>query len=173
MKRCLLAIGLAGSGLLGAVPLAAAEGVELTTRVSGVVESVLVEPGQRVTKGSVLLRLDDVVLKARVDEATADAARAQADADDAQREQARAQELFDRTVSSTSELEAATLRAGRAQAALAATQARLTIARKNLADAELRAPFDGVVKLVPGAPGSVVAADCQPRPLVVLDRIRR
>jgi Multidrug resistance efflux pump len=173
MKRGLLAATLAGATQLVALAPAAAEDVELTTRVSGVVESVLVEPGQRVAKGSVLLRLDDTVLRARLDEATAEAARAQADADDAGREQGRAQELFDRTVSSSSELEAAALRLARAQAALAAAQARLAIARRNLADAELRAPFDGVVKSVPGAPGSVVAADCQPRTLVVLDRTRR
>jgi multidrug resistance efflux pump len=42
------------------------------------------------------------------------------------------------------------------------------IAKKNLGDAELKAPFSGVVSSVPGGPGTVVTADCQPKPLVIL-----
>jgi RND family efflux transporter MFP subunit len=163
------AIALAGLSLLGASPLWAADAVELTTRVSGVVETVLVKPGQRVKKGAVLLRLDLTVLQARLDEAAAENARAQADEADAKRELERAQELFDRTVSSATEFEAAALRHARTQAALSAAQARRVIAQKNLQDAELKAPFDGVVSAVPGGPGTVVAADCQPRPLVIMN----
>ncbi|MBD3811063.1 MAG: efflux RND transporter periplasmic adaptor subunit [Betaproteobacteria bacterium] len=170
MNQRMAAIALAGLSLLGTNPLWAADKVELTTRVSGVVESVLVKPGQRVKKGAVLLRLDRTILQARLEEATADHARAQADEADAKREQGRAQELYDRTVSSTSELEAAELRYARAQAALSAAQARRVIAQKNLADAELKAPFDGVVSAIPGGAGTVVVADCQPKPLIVLSR---
>lgn len=170
MNQRMAAIALAGLSLLGTNPLWAADKVELTTRVSGVVESVLVKPGQRVKKGAVLLRLDRTILQARLEEATADHARAQADEADAKREQGRAQELYDRTVSSTSELEAAELRYARAQAALSAALARRVIAQKNLADAELKAPFDGVVSAIPGGSGTVVVADCQPKPLIVLSR---
>jgi RND family efflux transporter MFP subunit len=169
MKQRMAAMALAGLSLMGVSPLAAADTVELTTRVSGVVETVLVKSGQRVKKGAVLLRLGKTVLQARLDEATAEHARAQADEADAKRELGRAQELFNRTVSSTSELDAATLRYARAQAVLAAAAARRVIAQKNLDDAELKAPFDGVVSAVPGGPGTVVAADCQPKTLIVLN----
>lgn len=155
------------TGLIS-VPSWAADGVELTTRVSGVVESVLVKSGQQVKKGSVLLRLDATVLRARLDEASAEIERAEADEADARRDFDRARELFNRTVSSTSELDTATTRHARAQAALAAAKARRAIAQKNLDDAELKAPFDAQVTAIPGMPGTVVAADCQPRPLVVL-----
>lgn len=168
MKQRMVILALAGTGLAVSSPLWAADKLELTTRVSGVVEAVLVKPGQRVKKGAVLLRLDKTVLQARLDEALAEFARAQADEADAKREQGRAQELYDRTVSSTSELEAAELRYARARAALTASRAHRVIAQKNLADAELRAPFDGVVSAVPGEPGTVVTADCQPKPLIVL-----
>lgn len=164
-------MGIWTTGLIGlavATPAWSAEGTALTTRVSGVVEQVLVKAGQRVSKGTVLLRLDKTILQARLDEAAAEHARAQADEADAKRDMDRVQELFDRTVSSTSELDAATLRYARAQAAFNATQARKKIAEKNLSDAELKAPFDGVVSSVPGAPGTVVAADCQPKTLVIL-----
>lgn len=158
---------LAGGAMLMAMPGWAAD-IALTTRVSGVVDQVLVKAGQRVSKGTVLLRLDNTILQARFDEAAAELARAQADEADAKRDLERMQELFDRTVSSTTELDASNLRYTRAQAALSAAQARRVIAQKNLSDAELRAPFDGVVSAVPGAPGTVVAADCQPRTLVLL-----
>ena len=173
MNQRMAAMALAGLSLVGMSPLWAADKVELSTRVSGVVEAVLVKPGQRVKKGAVLLRLDKTVLQARLEEAQAEQARAQADEADAKREQGRAQELYDRTVSSTSELEAAQLRYARAKAALSAAQARRVIAQKNLADAELKAPFDGVVNAVPGGPGTVVAADCQPKPLIILNPDQR
>jgi RND family efflux transporter MFP subunit len=169
MKQRMMAVTLAGICLGSAGPLWAAERVELTTRVSGVVEEVLVKPGQRVKKGAVLLRLDKTVLQAQLDEAAAEQARADADEGDARRELERAEELFNRTVSSASELEAATLRHARAKAALSGAKARLVIAQRNLADAELKAPFNGVVKSVPGGPGTVVTADCQPKTLVILN----
>jgi RND family efflux transporter MFP subunit len=168
MKQRMAAMALAGICLGSAGTLWAAERVELTTRVSGVVETVLVKPGQRVKKGAVLLRLDKTVLQAQLDEATAEQALAQADEEDAKRELERAKELFDRTVSSTSELEASTLRHARAKAALSRANARRVIAKKNLSDAELKAPFEGVVNSIPGGPGTVVTADCQPKALVIL-----
>ena len=168
MKRNIVAIALVGLSLGGTSPLWAADKLELTTRVSGVVEEVQVKPGQRVKKGTVLLRLGRTVLQAHLDEATAEHARAQADEADARRELDRAQELFNRTVSSTSELDAATLRHARAQANLAAAGARRAIAQKDLKDAELKAPIDGVVSALPGGPGTVVTAECQPKTLVVL-----
>lgn len=169
MNQRMVAIAVAGLSLVGTSPLWAADKVELTTRVSGVVDTVLVKPGQRVKKGAVLLRLDKTILQARFDEATAEHARAQADEADAKRELDRAKELFNRTVSSTSELDAATLGHARAQSALSVALARRTIAQKNLQDAELKAPFDGVVSAVPGGPGTVVVVDCQPKPLVILN----
>ena len=173
MKRCIARMALAGLILGGASPLRAADKLELTTRVSGIVAEVLVKPGQRVKKGTVLLRLGKTVLQARLDEAMAEHARAQADEADARRELDRAQELFNRTVSSTSELEAATLRHARAQADLTAAGARRVIAQKDLDDADLRAPVDGVVSALPGGPGTVVTADCQPKTLVILSPGRR
>jgi RND family efflux transporter MFP subunit len=168
MKLGVLAVALAGWGVMAASSLWAADEIPLTTPVSGVVEKVFVKPGQRVRKGMLLLRLDKTILQARVDEANAEEARAQAEENDAKRELDRAQELFDRTVSSVTELDAAGLRHARAQAALATASARRVIANKNLNDAELRAPFNGVVSSVPGMPGTVVTAECQPKTLVVM-----
>ncbi len=144
--------------------------IELSTRVSGVVEEVLVRAGQSVKKGAVLVRLNKVIYQAQVDEASAEGERLRAEEAEAKRDLDRAQELYSRTVSSTTELDAARLRHTRAKSALNVAEARLTIAKKNLLDTELRAPFNGVVAALPAAPGVVVAADCQPRVLVVMRR---
>ena len=155
-------------GLLASNALAA--DVELSTRVSGVVEDVYVQPGQSVKKGAVMLRLNKVIYQAQVLEAGAETERLRAEAAEAKRDLDRAEELYSRTVSSTTELDSAKLRHTRAQSALTVAEARATIAKKNLADTELKAPFNGVVAAVPAAPGVVVASDCQPRALIVLRR---
>lgn len=144
--------------------------IELSTRVSGVVEDVYVKPGQNVKKGTVLLRLNKVIYQAQVQEAGAESERLRAEAAEAKRDLDRAEELYSRTVSSTTELDSAKLRNTRAQSALTVAEARAIIAKKNLSDTELKAPFSGVVAAVPAAPGVVVASDCQPRALVVMRR---
>lgn len=144
--------------------------IELSTRVSGVVEEVMVKAGQSVKKGAVLLRLNKVIYQAQVDEASAEGDRLRAEEAEAKRDLERGQELYSRTVSSTTELDAAKLRYTRAKSALTMAESKLTIAKKNLLDTDLRAPFNGVVAAVPAAPGVVVAADCQPRALVLMRR---
>ena len=156
-------------GSLFSVAVQAAD-IELTTRVSGVVEEILVKSGQRVKKGTVLLRLNKTIYQAQVDEAGAEGERLSAEEAEAKRDLDRAQELYSRTVSSTTELDAAKLRYTRAKSALTIAEARLIIARKNLMDTELRAPCNGVVATLPAAPGVVVAAECQPEVLVVMRR---
>ncbi len=164
------------SALLLACSLAAAswaaDRVPLTTPVSGVVKEVYVQVGQRVKKGDKLLALDDTRLKARVMEAEAGFTRYKQEAEEADRELKRAEELFDRGVSSTTEFDAVKLRHVRAAANLREAEARLIIARKNLDDSVLRAPFDGVVKAREAEPGMYVAAELKPPTLILLGKIR-
>lgn len=150
----------------------AADRVKLTTPVSGVVKEVYVQAGQKVKKGDKLLALDDTRFKARVMEAEAGLMRVKQEAEDAEREFRRAQELFDRGVSSTTEFDAARLKHARATANAREAEARLIIARKNLEDSVLRAPFDGVVKVREAEPGMYVPAELNPPTLVILGKIR-
>lgn len=140
--------------------------VDLSVPVSGVVQSVHVQPGQRVKPGEPLLSLDQTPFLAGVAEARADADRYAEEAADAKRELERAEELYARTVSSTSELDASKLRHARALALSAAAHARLERARWQLAATELRAPFPAIVLDRKVEPGAVVAAQCQP-PLLI------
>ena len=144
--------------------------VSLTLPVAGVVEQVNVQAGQTVKKDELLAALNFTLFKATVAEARADLDRLTQEEADATRDLDRVKELYARTVSSTTELDAAKLRHARAQAGLAAAQARVEKARRLLAESELRAPFDGVVLARHGEPGLVITIPCQPAAVVSLAR---
>ncbi|MGE5027085.1 MAG: efflux RND transporter periplasmic adaptor subunit, partial [Betaproteobacteria bacterium] len=137
-------------------------------RVSGIVREVAVSAGEWARKGQVLLVLDAAIYQARVAESRAAVARFREETAEAQRELGRTQELYDRTVISTSELDRAKLRHARARAQLDGAQARLREEQKNLEDTVLRAPFDAVVVARLAEPGQNVAVGLQPQPLLVL-----
>ena len=139
--------------------------VSLAMPVSGVVESVAAQPGQRLKKGDLLATLHPTLFKAGVAEAKAEADRLALEEADAQRDLERVTELYARTVSTTTELDAAKLRHARATAALAVARARLEKARRQLEESELRAPFDVVILARLAEPGLVAATPCQPNPL--------
>jgi len=142
--------------------------VELSTPVSGVVQAVNVAAGERVKKGQLLLQLDDRVYAGREEEAAAAVARQQEEASEAQRDLQRVQELYDRSVISTSELDQAKLHQARTAARLKEARARHKQAAKNRADSVLRAPFDALVVARLAEPGQAVAAGLQPQTLLVV-----
>jgi RND family efflux transporter MFP subunit len=150
----------------------AADSVRLTTPVSGVVKAVFVEPGQRVRKGDKLLALDELRYQAKLMEAEAGVMRAKQEAEEAEKDLKRAEELYARGVSSTTELDAVKLRHVRAGASLKEAQARQVIAQKNLDDTVLRAPFDGVVKSREAEPGMFVPAELNPPVLLILNKAK-
>lgn len=142
--------------------------VELSTPVSGVVQAVNVAVGERVKKGQALLQLDDRVYAGRMEEAAAAVTRYQEESAEAERDSQRVQELYDRSVISTSELDQAKLRQARAVAQLKESRARHKQDAKNRADTQLRAPFDALVVARMAEPGQAVAAGLQPQPLLVV-----
>lgn len=144
--------------------------VTLAMPVSGVVEAVMASPGQHVKKGELLATLNPILFKAGVAEAKADADRMTAELADAQRDLDRVKELYARTVSATTELDAAQLRFDRSSSAMAGAHARLEKARHQLEQSELRAPFDAIVLERIAEPGLVAATPCQPNPLFSLAR---
>ncbi|MEN6585404.1 MAG: efflux RND transporter periplasmic adaptor subunit [Sulfuricella sp.] len=142
--------------------------VELSTPVSGVVQTVNAKPGDRVKKGQALLQLDDRIYAARAEEAAAAVARQKDEAAEAQRDLKRVQELYDRSVISTTELDQARLRQARAAAQFREAQARYKQEAKSRADSVLRAPFDALVVARMVEPGQAVAAGLQPQALLAL-----
>ncbi len=144
--------------------------VTLTLPVSGVLENVVAQPGQRVMQGELLASLEPALFKIGVAEARADLDRFGEEHADAGRDLERVRELYARTVASTTELDAARLRFARAEAGLAAAQARVERARRLLADSELRAPFDAQVLIRHGEPGLVITSQCQPAAVFTIAR---
>lgn len=170
----LAAICLATSTMLSAAEYPAALDwsgrVALTLPASGVLENVIAQAGQRVAKGELLANLDAVLFKTGVAEARADMDRLTEEHAEATRDLERVQELYARTVASTTELDAARLRHARVNSGLAAVQARVERARRLLADAELRAPFDAVILQRHAEPGQVIASQFQPAAVFTVAR---
>ena len=131
---------------------------DLGFRVSGKVLERLVDAGQTVKRGQLLMRLDPIDLKlaaqARQDAVTAARARAQQTAQDAERYR----DLRGTGAISASAYDQARAAADAARAQLSAAEADADVARNATGYAELVADGDGVVMETLAEPGQVVSA---------------
>jgi RND family efflux transporter MFP subunit len=123
--------------------VAARERATLAARIAATLVELPFREGQRVVKGSVVVRLDDTALRAA--EAAAESAAKAADID-----LARIETLLAKNAATARERDEAMARAAAARAAVLG-------ARDSLSYAVLRAPFDGVVASRPVHVGDVVA----------------
>ena len=127
----------------------AANGVDLTAEVTGVVKEIQFTANQSVKQGDVLVRLDDEVQRA-------DLAAAQSQLDLNEQALQRAQELQTRGVGSQSALDSA-------QAAATASISQVAKLQAVVNQKQLRAPFDGTIGIPQidlgeyVSPGQVVA----------------
>ncbi len=152
--------------------------VDVGSELSGIVDQVLVDDNDRVTRGQVLAQLDlsklrDAVERSRASLAAAEAQvlQAQATVAEARAELARYQqvaELSGGKVPSRSEMDSAEARMKRAQADEASARASVTQTRAslhsdetNLQKASIRSPIDGIVLARAVEPGQTVAAAFQ------------
>lgn len=117
----------------------------LSAEVDGLVADVLVDEGDQVTAGQVLIRLRTTPTQLALEAALAEHARAKAGAQlAALREQRNAELLVSQMVpEETYDIAAAELSANQAQVASAA--ARVAMVRDELKRHEIRAPFDAVI----------------------------
>lgn len=173
MRRIVLAGGLWMVSALAAAEAPSgsvewARQIELGVPVSGIVETVAAEEGQRVTKGALLMSLEQIPFEADYRSARARAEGAGADFAEQERALKRAHELYDRGVTSTVELDQAKLAASQARARRDAARAAADLARYRLARSRLIAPFDAYVVTRSVTPGQMVAAELQPPVLFVL-----
>ncbi len=119
--------------------------VELTIPVDGVVESVSVNTGQKVTKGKILVKLDSRILRAILRETKAKVLGLQASYDEVNRELSRAEELYDRTVLSDHDLQVAKNNSIIAKAALVTAESAYMKAMVDLEYSELKASFNSII----------------------------
>lgn len=161
----LMLAALAEAGEEGAT-LHWARKVALGTPVSGVIAEVAVQAGDKITKGQVLLHLDDRALRAKVQGLEAEKQRAGDDLAEARRELDRTQELYDRTLLADHDLQLAKNQLTAAEADLATTEAALVQAQWQLEYSAVRAPFDGWVLRRNAEAGQTVVSELQAEPLL-------
>ena len=114
-------------------------------RVAGRLAEVLVREGDRVTAGQVLARFETTELQAKMNERQSALEAARADARWTARDRSDKETLANRNIVSQSAADQARATAENRASMVAVGEAQLDVARKNLADAEVKAPFDGVV----------------------------
>ena len=138
--------------------LLAAESAVLSAQMAGLVRDIHFREGQRVSKGQLLVTLDDRQLKARLEKLDAQLATAQVDLD--RKKQLLAIQGIPQAEVDAAELQLATLRADRQELEVM------------LDYAHIRAPFAGVVGLRNVSPGAYLTPGDPVVQLVQLDPLR-
>ncbi|MCC6349623.1 MAG: efflux RND transporter periplasmic adaptor subunit [Candidatus Eisenbacteria bacterium] len=142
--------------------------VEVGSQVSGTLNKLYVDYNSRVKAGQVLCTIDPSAFKARLAQAEAALARADAALKDGKRQLARAQELVHDNYISQADVEAAEVAVEQRQADVKQAQAQLQSAQVDLNNTTIRAPIDGVVISRSIDVGQTVAASLQAPKLFVI-----
>ena len=117
----------------------------ISSPVAGRVAQIGVEEGDQVAAGALLAVIEDPALPADSSAAKAGVAAAAATKEAADQELARQSQLVDSGIGARRDLDEARAKARAAQAELDAANARSTLANRQLARRELRAPHAGVI----------------------------
>jgi len=117
----------------------------LSSKATGRLEWLGVAEGSVVKAGQMIARIESRDTAAQFEQATAQVGVAQAELTEAQQNFNRSESLLGQKFISPSSHDTAIARLNRSKAALAAAKAAERVAAANLAQSEIRAPFDGVV----------------------------
>lgn len=145
-----------------------AKKINMSAPVSGRIARINVNPGHEVKKDQLLLQFDQTPFKATVSQAEALLSRQRTLRKAARREYEQAKELYARTVLSTVSLEEAKEKNQRAQADYKAALANLSVAKYQLLQSTLRAPFDGWILATHVSAGETIVNDLVTKPLIVM-----
>ncbi|MCH5222787.1 MAG: efflux RND transporter periplasmic adaptor subunit [Muribaculaceae bacterium] len=131
--------------------------VEIRPQVTGFLTKVLVDNGQRVSKGQTLFTIDAVQLQAAVDQAEAAVAVAQANVNTAKTNAENNKILLDKNIISSSAYQTSVDGLNAAKAQLSQAQAALVSAKKNLSYTNVTAPVAGIIGTIPFKEGTLVS----------------
>jgi len=123
----------------------ATDSSSLSFQVGGTVKEISVDIGDQVAKDQVIAVLDKEPFELDVQSAEAELQKAQADAQHKKAEYARRRSLYERDVASKSELDVALYAYRKATSDVDNARSKLNLARRDLNNTTLRAPFDGSV----------------------------
>ncbi len=142
--------------------LAAVQEVEITSKIPGRVEQVLVEEGTPVKPRKALIHLETTEIALGVKEAEAALALGKANLADAKNDHSRMKKLFEEEAIPRQQWEKAELALKVATAQLEQAKASLALAKQRLDDAVIRSPIKGVVAHRNVEPGEVVSPPMVP-----------
>jgi len=142
---------------------------KLSFAVSGVVATLNVRPGDRVTAGTVLAVLDQSPFKSRKRAADASATAAKLIVELAEVKRAQVQELFDALSTSQEEVDKVAIEHAHAVSAFEAAKSKAEIATWRLQRSSLTSPFSGTVSAVAGYPGMVINTYAGSQPVVIIN----
>ena len=141
------------------------------SKVSGELLAVLVREGQAVRKGDVLVRIDTRNQGALVASQQAGLEKAQADLALAKLNLDNNKRLLEKNFIAQNVLDSAQANYGSAVANTKLAKAQLNLAEIGLADAVVRAPFDGTISRRMAEPGEKVSSDSPLLGLISLDKL--
>jgi membrane fusion protein (multidrug efflux system) len=142
--------------LVGSVT--ANEAVELKSETDGTVQQIPFQEGQEVKKGDLLVQLDESKFAAAVAEAEANFKLSRANYD-------RAKQLFQEKLIAQQEFD-------QASAQFQANQASLDLKKRELRDARIYAPFEGIMSSRQVSPGQVISKNTTLTWLVDVDPVK-
>ncbi|GAB3988610.1 efflux RND transporter periplasmic adaptor subunit [Spirosoma daeguense] len=134
----------------------AVRNVEIRARVSGFLDKIYVDEGQTVHKGQLLFTLNPAEYKVELDKARASLRSAIAGVKTAEVEVNRVKLLVDKKIVSPSELDLAKAKLDAAKATIEEAESAQSTASLRLAQASIRAPFDGIINRIPFKIGSLI-----------------
>lgn len=143
----------------------------VAAEVPGRITEILRDEGERVEAGTVVLTIDPERRELELEDARARVAEAAAALKDRERETGRVRTLFRKSVASRSQLDQAETELQLAKARLDGARAHLGVAERALRDANVRAPFAGLVSERDVQVGEFVQAGSPLFELVALDPI--
>jgi RND family efflux transporter MFP subunit len=136
--------------------LAPEQQATVRAEVGGSVVAVLAEPGEDVREGAVLARLDAAALRDQMLSARSAVSSAQTSLEVARREAERMRTLVEAGAAAEQQHETARRNATAAAAQLADAEARLALAREQIAQTTVRSPITGTISERPVNAGDVV-----------------
>lgn len=151
-----IVVSISATGALQAVTT-----VQVGSQVSGTIARLYADYNSVVKKGQLLAQLDPTFLQATVNEQRANVQRAVAQVNEAERSYQRTKDLFEKSLVSQADMDAATTTLESARASLKQAEGALERADVNHRYATIRAPISGVVISRDVDVGQTVAASLQ------------
>lgn len=145
--------------------------IEIHSRMSGFMQQVSVHEGQFVKKGQLLFKINDAELQIELLKANASLKQAQADVRIAEVEVSQLQALYNKNFVAKNELDMVKAKLSAAQAKSAYADAERKAVLQKIGFTSIRAPFDGVIDIIPYKEGSLVENGSLLTKLSYLDQV--